>query len=127
LTGIVIGVIEILSPAQLDRARDTGRLVGDILHAMKVRARVGTNLLDIDRWAKEMIVAAGAESCYVPTTRRRSVAGRSGTTSARRSTTAFSTASRATTGSLTAICSPSTSPSKLRGVAADAAISFVRR
>jgi methionyl aminopeptidase len=58
-------VIEILSPAQLDRARDTGRLVGDILHAMKVRARVGTNLLDIDRWAKEMIVAAGAESCYV--------------------------------------------------------------
>lgn len=58
-------MIEILSPAQLDRARDTGRLVGDILHAMKVRARVGTNLLDIDRWAKEMIVAAGAESCYV--------------------------------------------------------------
>lgn len=58
-------MIEILSPAQLDRARDTGRLVGDILHAMKARARVGTNLLDIDRWAKEMILAAGAESCYV--------------------------------------------------------------
>ncbi|WP_026819228.1 type I methionyl aminopeptidase [Arthrobacter castelli] len=58
-------MIEILSPAQLGRARDTGRLVGDILHAVKHRARAGTNLLDIDRWAKEMIVEAGAESCYV--------------------------------------------------------------
>jgi methionyl aminopeptidase len=26
---------------------------------------VGTNLLDVDRWAREMIVGAGAESCYV--------------------------------------------------------------
>lgn len=58
-------MIEILSPAQLDRARDTGRLVGDILDTLKDRAGVGTNLLDIDRWAKEMILEAGAESCYV--------------------------------------------------------------
>lgn len=58
-------MIEILSHTQLDRARDTGRLVGDILNAVKARTQVGTNLLDIDQWAKEMILDAGAESCYV--------------------------------------------------------------
>ncbi len=58
-------MIEILNAAQLDRARVTGRLVGDILHALKSRCRVGTNLLEIDQWAKEMILDAGASSCYV--------------------------------------------------------------
>lgn len=58
-------MIEILSLSQLDRARAAGRLVGDILQALKTRTEVGTNLLDIDRWAKEMILRAGAESCYV--------------------------------------------------------------
>lgn len=58
-------MIEILSLSELNRARETGRLVGDILQAMKSRARVGTNLLEIDRWTQEMIRDAGAESCYV--------------------------------------------------------------
>ncbi|WP_017591674.1 type I methionyl aminopeptidase [Nocardiopsis potens] len=58
-------MIEILDPTQLARARDTGALVGDILQTLKGRAEAGTNLLDIDRWTKEMIDRAGAESCYV--------------------------------------------------------------
>nr|WP_296774386.1 type I methionyl aminopeptidase [Rhodococcus sp. (in: high G+C Gram-positive bacteria)] len=58
-------MIEILNPAQLDRARETGALVGHILQTLKGRSTVGTNLLDIDRWTKEMIVDAGATSCYV--------------------------------------------------------------
>lgn len=58
-------MIEIFNPQQLDRARATGRLVGNILHTTRNRAKVGTNLLDIDRWAREMILDAGAESCYV--------------------------------------------------------------
>ncbi|MFG6475615.1 type I methionyl aminopeptidase [Microbacterium sp. P06] len=58
-------MIEILSPAEIDRARVTGALVADILHTLKGRARVGTNLLEIDQWAKEMILEAGATSCYV--------------------------------------------------------------
>ncbi|MEU4658272.1 type I methionyl aminopeptidase [Streptomyces sp. NPDC023723] len=58
-------MIEILNPTLLTRATDTGALVADILHTLKGRATVGTNLLDIDRWAKEMIVEAGATSCYV--------------------------------------------------------------
>ena len=58
-------MIEILSPSEIARARITGTLVADILETAKQRAAVGTNLLDIDRWAQEMIVEAGAESCYV--------------------------------------------------------------
>lgn len=58
-------MIEILSPAEVAKARISGALVADILQAMKERSTVGTNLLDIDRWTKEMILAAGAESCYV--------------------------------------------------------------
>src|SRR3954468_19745045 len=58
-------MIEILNPAQLARARETGALVAHILQALKSRSTVGTNLLDIDRWAKAMIAEAGALSCYV--------------------------------------------------------------
>ncbi|MFF3026230.1 type I methionyl aminopeptidase [Microbacterium sp. NPDC057944] len=58
-------MIEILNSDELERARATGALVGGILHSLKERAVIGVNLLDIDRWAKEMIEDAGAESCYV--------------------------------------------------------------
>ena len=49
-------MIEILSPAQLTRARVTGGLVADILQSLRLRSTVGTNLLDIDRWAKHLIL-----------------------------------------------------------------------
>ncbi len=58
-------MIEILNPAKLARAKDTGALVADILQTLKSRATVGTSLLEIDEWARTMIVEAGAESCYV--------------------------------------------------------------
>lgn len=58
-------VIEILSPTELPRARAAGRLVADILQSLRERVRVGTNLLEIDEWTRQMIVAAGATSCYV--------------------------------------------------------------
>jgi methionyl aminopeptidase len=58
-------MIEILSPTEVRRARDTGALVAEILQTLRGRATVGTNLLDIDRWAQRMIADAGAESCYV--------------------------------------------------------------
>jgi len=58
-------MIEIMSPSQLERARVTGSLVGGILQTLKSRCVVGTNLLDIDRWARSMILEAGAQSCYV--------------------------------------------------------------
>jgi methionyl aminopeptidase len=58
-------MIEILNPTELARAKVAGALVADILHTIKSRAAVGTNLLDIDRWARTMIVEAEAVSCYV--------------------------------------------------------------
>ena len=58
-------MIEILTPAGVERARVTGGLVGDILHTLRTRCHVGTNLLEIDQWTKEMIEEAGATSCYV--------------------------------------------------------------
>ncbi|WP_435748769.1 type I methionyl aminopeptidase [Microbacterium sp. PMB16] len=58
-------MIEILTAAELDRARGAGALVGDILQALKKRAAPGVNLLDLDRWTKQMITDAGAQSCYV--------------------------------------------------------------
>lgn len=58
-------IIEILNLAELPRAKDAGALVAEILQTLKRRSAVGTNLLDIDRWAEAMIAAAGAVSCYV--------------------------------------------------------------
>ncbi|GMA25760.1 methionine aminopeptidase [Luteimicrobium album] len=58
-------MIEILSPVELERAEATGALVGRILATVRARCRVGTNLLEIDRWTKELIDDAGAVSCYV--------------------------------------------------------------
>jgi methionyl aminopeptidase len=58
-------MIEILNDAELSRARRAGALVADILQSLRARSAVGTNLLEIDRWAKAMIEEAGAESCYV--------------------------------------------------------------
>ncbi|WP_144764546.1 type I methionyl aminopeptidase [Curtobacterium sp. 9128] len=58
-------MIEILTPTELPRARAAGALVGRILHTLQGRTTVGTNLLDIDRWAEAMIRDAGAVSSYV--------------------------------------------------------------
>lgn len=58
-------MIEVLSPTRLPLARETGALVADILQTLKPRSTVGTNLLDIDGWAKALILGAGAVSCYV--------------------------------------------------------------
>lgn len=58
-------MIEILNDDELTRARAAGALVGDILQALKSRAAVGVNLLDLDRWTQQMIEEARAESCYV--------------------------------------------------------------
>ncbi|MDF2509624.1 MAG: type methionyl aminopeptidase, partial [Microbacterium sp.] len=58
-------MIEILNADELARARAAGALVGDILQALKADVAVGVNLLDLDRSAKQLIENAGAESCYV--------------------------------------------------------------
>ena len=56
---------QVLSPDELARARRTGALVAEILATVRERCTVGTNLLEIDDWTRELIVEAGAVSCYV--------------------------------------------------------------
>lgn len=58
-------MIEILTPARVDRARHTGALVADILQTLRRQSTVGTSLLDLDDWARALIAEAGAQSCYV--------------------------------------------------------------
>lgn len=57
--------VEILDAADVARGRVTGAVVAHVLQTLKTRSSVGTNLLDLDRWAKELILEAGATSCYV--------------------------------------------------------------
>ena len=45
--------------------RPAGRFVAEVLTALAREAKVGTNLLDLDALAHEMIKDRGAESCYI--------------------------------------------------------------
>ncbi|OYC98240.1 type I methionyl aminopeptidase [Microbacterium sp. Yaish 1] len=58
-------MIEIFTPREVDRARETGAIVGGILRDLRSRVQVGTNLLEIDEWTRELIADNGAASCYV--------------------------------------------------------------
>ena len=58
-------MIDVLSPRQVEEARAAGRFVAEVLRTLERRVQTGTNLLEIDRWAAQMIADAGATSCYV--------------------------------------------------------------
>ncbi|WP_261164168.1 type I methionyl aminopeptidase [Microbacterium sp. Marseille-Q6965] len=58
-------MIELRTPAEIEQMRPAGRFVAETLATLKDETKVGTNLLDIDRRAHDMIRAAGAESCYI--------------------------------------------------------------
>lgn len=58
-------MIQVLSAPQVQAARPAGRFVGRTLADLRDRVRPGTNLLEIDRWARRLIADAGAVSCYV--------------------------------------------------------------
>ena len=45
--------------------RPAGRFVGEVLTALKEKAAVGVNLLELDALAHQMIRDAGASSCYI--------------------------------------------------------------
>ena len=58
-------MIELRTPAEIEAMKPAGRFVAEVLATLRDETRVGTNLLDIDRRAHEMIRKAGAESCYI--------------------------------------------------------------
>lgn len=58
-------MIELRTPTEIDEMRPAGRFVASVLEATAAAARVGVNLLALDRLAHDMIRKAGAESCYI--------------------------------------------------------------
>jgi methionyl aminopeptidase len=58
-------MIELRTPAEIEKMREAGRFVASVLEATRAAASVGTNLLSIDKLAHDMIRTRGAESCYI--------------------------------------------------------------
>jgi methionyl aminopeptidase len=58
-------MIELRTPAEIEQMRPAGRFVAETLATLRDETRVGTNLLDVDRRAHELIRKAGATSCYI--------------------------------------------------------------
>jgi methionyl aminopeptidase len=57
-------VIELKTPAEIDRMRVTGGFVADVLADLATMADVGVNLLDLEHHVRDRIRRRGAESCY---------------------------------------------------------------
>ncbi|QUH05626.1 type I methionyl aminopeptidase [Saccharopolyspora erythraea] len=57
-------MIELKSPAEIERMRTTGQFVAQILSELGELADVGVNLLDLEHHARSLIRQRGAQSCY---------------------------------------------------------------
>ncbi|MCF7552761.1 type I methionyl aminopeptidase [Pseudonocardia sp. WMMC193] len=57
-------MIELKTPAEIERMQVTGRFVAEILTEVGRIADVGVNLLDLEHHVRAMIARRGAESCY---------------------------------------------------------------
>ena len=58
-------VIELRSRDEIGAMRPAGRFVADVLTELAAQARVGVNLLELDRIAHALIRERGAASCYI--------------------------------------------------------------
>jgi len=58
-------MIELRTPAEIERMRAAGAFVASVLEATAEASAVGINLLTLDKLAHDMIRKAGAESCYI--------------------------------------------------------------
>ncbi|MFC5140619.1 type I methionyl aminopeptidase [Actinomycetospora rhizophila] len=57
-------MIELKTPAEIDRMHEAGRFVAHVLTELGERAVVGVNLLELEQHARGLIREHGAESCY---------------------------------------------------------------
>ena len=57
-------MIELKTPAEIQRMHVAGRFVAEVLSEVGRLADVGVNLLDLERHVRGMIERRGAESCY---------------------------------------------------------------
>lgn len=58
-------MIELKTPTEVQQMRPAGAFVASVLSALREKAAVGVNLLELDALAHEMIRDAGASSCYI--------------------------------------------------------------
>ena len=58
-------MIELFNDREVDQMRPAGRFVAEVLTALRAKADVGVNLLELDALVAEMIADRGATSCYV--------------------------------------------------------------
>lgn len=57
-------MIELKTPAEIERMHVTGRFVAEVLTEVGRLADVGVNLMDLEQHVRGMIAERGAESCY---------------------------------------------------------------
>ncbi|WP_019925923.1 type I methionyl aminopeptidase [Nocardia sp. BMG111209] len=57
-------MVELKTPAEIERMRVTGQFVADVLADLRERARVGVNLLELEQHVRRRIADRGATSCY---------------------------------------------------------------
>jgi methionyl aminopeptidase len=57
-------VIELKTPAEIERMHVAGRFVAEVLSEVGQLADVGVNLMDLEHHVRAMIKRRGAESCY---------------------------------------------------------------
>ena len=57
-------MIELKSPAEIERMHTTGQFVAQVLSELSELADVGVNLLDLEHHVRDQIRRRGAQSCY---------------------------------------------------------------
>ena len=57
-------MLELKTRSEIEAMRETGAFVAEVLDAVQEQARVGVNLLDLERRARHLIKKRGAVSCY---------------------------------------------------------------
>jgi methionyl aminopeptidase len=58
-------MIELFNAGEINQMRPAGIFVGEVLTALREKAAVGVNLLELDALVAKMIADRGATSCYV--------------------------------------------------------------
>ncbi|AYF75706.1 type I methionyl aminopeptidase [Nocardia yunnanensis] len=57
-------MVELKSPAEIEKMAVTGRFVAEVLRELRDKAQIGVNLLDLEAVVRERIRERGAVSCY---------------------------------------------------------------
>lgn len=57
-------LVELKSPAEIEKMAVTGRFVAEVLQALSLRAEPGVNIVELEHEARGLVKARGAQSCY---------------------------------------------------------------